>query len=86
MRKEVILLSLDGTYFLLSSLLDRRMLTPFRMTALFFRIRLIRIYSEDKNTVKVEREGAREDWGVGEGEVEMGSGSDGEVEGDVVQE
>jgi len=63
------------------------MLTPFRMTAFScFRIRLIRIYSEDKNTVKVEREGAREDWGVGEGEVEMGSGSDGEVEGDVVQE
>ncbi|GAA5886047.1 hypothetical protein JCM16303_003845 [Sporobolomyces ruberrimus] len=36
------------------------------------RIRLIRIYSEDPNMVKVEREGAREDWGVGQGEVEMG--------------
>ncbi|GAA5849858.1 hypothetical protein JCM5353_001720 [Sporobolomyces roseus] len=43
------------------------------------RIRLIRIYSEDKNAVKVEREGAREDWGVGEGEVEMGDIEEGDV-------
>ncbi|BGP36279.1 translation machinery-associated protein 16 [Rhodotorula kratochvilovae] len=36
------------------------------------RIRLIRIFSEDKNTVILEKTGAREAWGQGEGEVEMG--------------
>ncbi|GAA5899152.1 Tma16p [Sporobolomyces salmoneus] len=41
------------------------------------RIRLIRIFSEDSNLVKVEREGARgEDWGTGQGEVEMEMGDD----------
>ncbi|GAA5949772.1 hypothetical protein JCM3765_007683 [Sporobolomyces pararoseus] len=43
------------------------------------RIRLIRIYAEDPNMVKVEKEGARgEDWGTGEGEVEMDMGDDDE--------
>ncbi|KPV78030.1 uncharacterized protein RHOBADRAFT_50551 [Rhodotorula graminis WP1] len=37
------------------------------------RIRLVRIFSEDKNAVVVEQKGAREAWGEGEGEVEMGS-------------
>ncbi|GAA6046521.1 hypothetical protein JCM3770_006190 [Rhodotorula araucariae] len=36
------------------------------------RIRLIRIFSEDRNTVIVEHKGAREAWGQGQGEVEMG--------------
>ncbi|KAL8279128.1 hypothetical protein RQP46_008384 [Phenoliferia psychrophenolica] len=41
------------------------------------RIRLIRISSEDENSVVVEREGAREgEWEAGEGEVEMADGSD----------
>ncbi|GAA5933898.1 hypothetical protein JCM1841_003110 [Sporobolomyces salmonicolor] len=35
------------------------------------RIRLIRIFLDDKNLVKVEHDGARESWGEGEGEVEM---------------
>ncbi|TNY23807.1 hypothetical protein DMC30DRAFT_280633 [Rhodotorula diobovata] len=38
------------------------------------RIRLIRIFSEDKNAVIVEQKGAREAWGEGQGEVEMGEG------------
>lgn len=38
----------------------------------FPRIRLIRIFSGDLNSVVVEREGAREgEWEKGEGEVEM---------------
>jgi len=42
---------------------------------------LIRIYSEDPNQVKVEKEGARgEDWGQGEGEVEMSMEGDEEDE------
>ncbi|GAA5847809.1 hypothetical protein JCM3766R1_003210 [Sporobolomyces carnicolor] len=45
------------------------------------RIRLIRIFSEDPNLVKVEKEGARgEDWGTGQGEVEMEMGDDDEEE------
>ncbi|GAA6041637.1 hypothetical protein JCM8097_007785 [Rhodosporidiobolus ruineniae] len=36
------------------------------------RIRLIRVFAEDKSAVKVEQNGARETWGEGEGEVEMG--------------
>lgn len=40
------------------------------------RIRLVRIFSEDKNAVVVEQKGAREAWGEGQGEVEMGSADD----------
>lgn len=36
------------------------------------RIRLVRIFSDDKNAVVVEQAGAKEAWGQGEGEVEMG--------------
>ncbi|GAA5836224.1 hypothetical protein JCM11251_007399 [Rhodosporidiobolus azoricus] len=36
------------------------------------RIRMVRIFSEDKNAVVLEKQGARETWGEGEGEVEMG--------------
>ncbi|GAA6010254.1 hypothetical protein JCM10207_005688 [Rhodosporidiobolus poonsookiae] len=36
------------------------------------RIRLVRIYADDHNLVKVEKQGAREVWDEGEGEVEMG--------------
>ena len=42
---------------------------------------MIRIFSEDPNLVKVEKEGARgEDWGIGQGEVEMEMGDDDEEE------
>ncbi|BGP12276.1 hypothetical protein JCM10213_000028 [Rhodosporidiobolus nylandii] len=40
------------------------------------RIRMIRIFSEDKNLVVLEKQGARESWGTGEGEVEMGEAED----------
>lgn len=36
----------------------------------------MRIFSEDKNAVVVEQKGAREAWGEGQGEVEMGSADD----------
>ncbi|GJN92021.1 hypothetical protein Rhopal_005049-T1 [Rhodotorula paludigena] len=36
------------------------------------RIRLVRIFSDDKNAVVVEQAGAKEAWGQGEGEIEMG--------------
>lgn len=41
------------------------------------RIRLVRISSEDPNTVVVQCEGAREgEWEAGEGEIEMGENSE----------
>ncbi|GAA5899105.1 hypothetical protein JCM6882_004618 [Rhodosporidiobolus microsporus] len=35
------------------------------------RLRMIRIFSDDKNAVVLEKQGARETWGEGEGEIEM---------------
>jgi hypothetical protein len=49
-----------------------------RSPALYHSIRLVRIFSEDKNAVLLEQKGAREVWDAGEGEVEMGEGEDDE--------
>ncbi|GAA5975074.1 hypothetical protein JCM11641_000021 [Rhodosporidiobolus odoratus] len=49
------------------------------------RIRLIRLTSLDPNDVKVEQNGAKEAWGTGEGEVEMGDMSDDDEEEEVVE-
>lgn len=47
------------------------------------RIRLVRIFSDDKNSIVVETEGAREgEWETGEGEVEMGEDDDEEGDED----
>lgn len=41
------------------------------------RIRLVRIFKDDTNSVVVEKQGAREgEWDVGQGEVEMGDDAD----------